>query len=54
MSEMSKWVTTDIEKEQLRRWANTLRLEGNYVAAQTTERMLATQLPKPSVQLPSS
>lgn len=28
-------------KEQLRRWANTQRLEGNYVAAQTTERTLA-------------
>lgn len=27
-------------KEQLRRWANTQRLEGNYVAAQTTEKAL--------------
>lgn len=27
-------------KDQLRRWANLQRLEGNYVAAQETERQL--------------
>jgi len=37
-------------KEQLRRWANTQRLEGNYVAAQTTERTLTElQRSKPSI-----
>ncbi len=37
-------------KEQLRRWANTQRLEGNYVAAQTTERALTElQRSKPSI-----
>lgn len=35
-------------KEQLRRWANTQRLEGNYVAAQTTERALA-ELQRPKI-----
>ena len=40
--EMSGWFekNTPELKEQLRRWANTQRLEGNYVAAQTTERAL--------------
>lgn len=27
-------------REQFRRWANLLRLEGNYVAAQATERQM--------------
>ena len=42
-SEMSRWFTGDaLElKEQLQRWANTQRLEGNYVAAQTTEQLLS-------------
>jgi len=41
--ETGKWFTRDTPelKEQLQRWANTQRLEGNYVAAQTTERTLA-------------
>lgn len=40
--EISGWFekNTPELKEQLRRWANTQRLEGNYVAAQTTERTL--------------
>jgi hypothetical protein len=42
-SELNRWFTGDaLElKEQLQRWANTQRLEGNYVAAQTTERALS-------------
>lgn len=42
-SELSRWFTGDaLElKEQLQRWANTQRLEGNYVAAQTTEQLLS-------------
>ena len=52
MSQMSRWLTVDAEfRDQLQRWANTQRLEGNYVAAQTTEQMLAKlQLPKPATQ----
>lgn len=42
-SEISRWFAGDaLElKAQLQRWANTQRLEGNYVAAQTTEQLLS-------------
>lgn len=47
-AELSRWWNDDRDdaREQLRRWANTQRLEGNYVAAQTTERVLV-QLERP-------
>lgn len=52
MSALSRWWSEDRDearnedREQLQRWANTQRLEGNYVAAQTTERVLV-QLEQP-------
>lgn len=48
-AELNRWWREDRDdaREQLRRWANTQRLEGNYVAAQTTERVLV-QLEQPS------
>jgi len=54
MNEMSRWFMNNTPelKEQLQRWANTQRLEGNYVAAQTTERALAElQRPKAPARL---
>ena len=54
MNEMSGWFVNNTPelKEQLQRWANTQRLEGNYVAAQTTERALAElQRPQASARL---
>jgi hypothetical protein len=47
-AELSRWWHDhrSEDREQLRRWANTQRLEGNYVAAQTTERILV-QLEQP-------
>jgi hypothetical protein len=50
-AELSRWWNEDREeaRRQLRRWANTQRLEGNYVAAQTTERVLV-QLERPTKQ----
>jgi hypothetical protein len=51
-AELSRWWSENRDeagseaREQLRRWANTQRLEGNYVAAQTTERVLV-QLEQP-------
>jgi hypothetical protein len=55
-SELNRWFTGDaLElKEQLQRWANTQRLEGNYVAAQTTEQLLSKLKRSKTVSHPSS